>query len=535
MADAESKIKTDVKHKRIRHAYARKEVYRHWIESPEYVYVNRNHQISGKEDYLRIGDIGKEKSRLLIERQVDCNSSTFAVIDRNTKRILISDMYPVCALELQWSLPTEYEVFRCHGSIPCHDILSEEHTELLCKIHLEYVIMDYTSRYLFPYYAVLKGKNVLHNDINVDTKKEAIKSRTRFHKNDDILTFIKKYKIKKYDWYNKTLNDKYDLIIYYPDCYGIINISLPTIKQIVTGTVFNKKQIELFNKKRFYTKYCYCRGIKFKDVDKYWNKTVSPLNIDSANDNNSYDLTYDQVKKFLRVNKVYWNDDFYNNDLVTWNDYIILTSQEENKRKSERIRENIEKSKQNELKAREELKKYVDDNDYIKHWRDSKNPCVRNYVEYKKFIEPTSKHRYGFWITEKLYFKPNIVFDNIQLKLYTDTIVTSNNGSVSIDEAIKCYKILQDCIEKHNKEGQNTFSFVEQNVRVGLYKLIAISYECKRKDNGLLLSITTWRIRISCHNIWLDDFEDFVRYYHLEEKFGIKRDNKNKPIKLKMK
>lgn len=68
MVDAESKIKTDAKHKRIRHAYTRHEVYRHWIESPEYVYVNRNHQISGKEDYLRIGDIGKEKSRLLIER-----------------------------------------------------------------------------------------------------------------------------------------------------------------------------------------------------------------------------------------------------------------------------------------------------------------------------------------------------------------------------------------------------------------------------------------------------------------------------------
>lgn len=535
MVDAESKIKTDVKHKRIRHAYTRHEVYRHWIESPEYVYVNRNHQISGKEDYLRIGDIGKEKSRLLIEREVDCNSSTFAVIDRDTKRIIISDMYPVCASELRCSLPTEYEVFRCHGSIPCHDILSEEHTELLCKRHLEYVIMDYTSRYLFPYYAVLKGKNVLRNDINIDTKKEVIKLRTRFHDNDDILTFIKKYKIKKYDWYNKTLNDKCNLIIYYPDCYGIITISLPTIKQVVNGTIFNKKQIELFKKKRFYTKYCYRKGIKFKDVDKYWNKTVSPLNIDSANDNNSYDLTYDQVKKFLRVNRVYWNDDFCNNnDLVTWNDYIILTSQEENKRKSQRIKENIEKSKQNELKAREELKKYID-GDYIKRWRDSKDLRVRDYVEYRKFIVPTSKYRYGSWITEKLYLKSNNVFDNVQLRLYNNKILTSKYDIVSIDEAVKCYKLLQDCIDKHNKEYQNTFSFVEQNIRIESFKLMSISYEQKYKDNGFLLPITTWLIKIGCHNIWLDDFEEFVHYYHLEEKFGIKSDNKNKPIKLKMK
>ena len=48
MVDAESKIKTDAKHKRIRHAYPRKDVYRCWIHSPEYVYADRNHQISGK-------------------------------------------------------------------------------------------------------------------------------------------------------------------------------------------------------------------------------------------------------------------------------------------------------------------------------------------------------------------------------------------------------------------------------------------------------------------------------------------------------
>lgn len=534
MVDAESKIKTDAKHKRIRHAYPRKDVYRCWIHSPEYVYADRNHQISGKEDYLRIGDIGKDKSRPIIEREVDCNSSTFAVIDRATNRILISDMYPVCALELLMALPHKYDVFRCHGSIPSHDILSEEHTELLCKIHLEYVIMDYTSRYLFPYYATLKGRNVLFSDISIDTKKEAIKLRTCVHKNDDILTFIKKYKIRQYDWYNKTLNPKYKLVIYYPDCYSTINISLPTVKQLVTSTIFNKKQIELFKRKCFYTKYCYRRGIKFKDVDKYYNKTVAPLNTDSTNDNSSYDLTYEQLKKFLRVNKVYWSDNFYNTNLVTWNDYIILTKQEENNRKTKYIKENIEKSKQNELKAREELKKYVDDN-YIKLWRDSKDLHVHNYIEYEKFIEPTSKHRYGSWIKEKLYLKPNNVFDNIQFKLCDDTIITSSNCSVSIDEAIKCYKILQDCIEKHNKEGLNLFSFVEQNIRIGSYRLIHIAYKCKYKDNGLPQFVTTWLIGIGCHNIWLDDFEDFIHYYHLEDKFGIKYNNKNKPIKLKMK
>lgn len=534
MVDAESKIKTDVKHKRIRHAYPRKEVYHRWIHSPEYVYVNRTYQISGKENYLRIGDIGKERSTLLIERDVDCGFSAFAVIDRATNRILVSDKYPVLALELLRDLPDEYEVFRCHGRIPCHDILSEEHTELLCKSHLEYVIRDYTSKYLYPYYATLKGKNVLHSDITIDTSKDAINSRIIIHKNDDILTFIKKYKIKQYDWYNKTLDPNYKLSVYYPDSYSIININLPTVKQFITGNIFNKKQIELFKKKRFYTKYCYGRGISYKDVDRYWNKTVYPLDTSSTNDDISYDLTYEQVKKFLQGNSICWNDNLYNNSLVTWNDYIILTKEKEDKREANYIRENVEKSKQNKLKAYEELKKYVG-NDYLKYWRDNITLNTRNYVEYQKYITPNYINKRGTWVTEKLYVKTGYNFDNIQLKLCNNNIVTSNNASVPINEAIKCYKLLQVCREKHNKDGQIRFSFVKQNIHIGIYNLIEISYIPKYTDSGAPLPITTWLIRIGCHKIWLDDFEDFVHYYHLEEKFGIKCDNKNKPIKLKIK
>lgn len=530
MVDVESKIKTDDSPKRIRHAYPRKEVYHRWIHSSEYVYASGNCQISGKGNYLFIGDIGKNTPIDVVENRVDCGSRAFAVIDRDTNCILISDNYYAFSWELLRSLPDKYEVFKCHGSIPCHDILSEKHTELLCKIHLEYVIRNYTSRYLYCYYAALEGKNILHRDINTDTSKEAIHSYTIVRKSDDILTFIKKYKIKKYDWYNKTLDPNYKLEVYYPNTYSTIKINLPTLKQVITGTVFNKKQIELFKKKYFYTKYCYGSGISFKSVEKYWNKTVAPLDADSANDNDSYDLTYAQVKKFFQVNKVYWNDNFYDNRLTTWNDYVILTKREGRKRRNKYIEENVALSKQNELKAREELKKYSD-TDYLKCWREGKVSYVRNYVEYKRFVTPNHRNRRGFWIAQKLYVK----FDNIQLKLYNNTIVTSNNASVSINDAIKCYRLLQACIEKHNKEGQNIFSFVAQNILIGVYNLIEISYIPKYKDDGTPLPVTTWLIRIGCHKIWLDDFEDFVHYYHLEDKFGIKHDNKNKPIKLKIK
>ena len=105
MTDAESKIKTDVKRKRIRHAYPRKEVYHRWIHSPEYVCASRNHQISGRENYLRIGDIGKDRSIRLIESLVDCGCSVFAVIDRDANRIL----YRINSLSL---LQNYFELFR---------------------------------------------------------------------------------------------------------------------------------------------------------------------------------------------------------------------------------------------------------------------------------------------------------------------------------------------------------------------------------------------------------------------------------------
>nr|DAH00206.1 MAG TPA: hypothetical protein [Crassvirales sp.] len=527
MVDAESKIKTNVKSKRIRHAYPRRELYHRWIHSPEYVYVNNSRQISGKGNYLRIGDIGKDKSTLCIERDVDVNYSTFAVIDRTTSRILISDKYLIFALELLRALPNEYEVFRCHGAIPCHDILSEKHTELLCKIHLEYLIKK-ISGYLYPYYAALKGRNVLHCDIDteMDKNKETLKLCNLIYRTDNILAFVKKYKIKQYDWYNKTLDPNYELNSYYSNPRYIVRIKLPTVKQIVTGTIFNKSQIELFKKKRFYTKYCYGRGISFKNVNKYWNKTVAPLNTNSTNDNSSYDLTYNQVKQFFQVNKVYWNDDFYNNNLITWNNYIILANQKENEKNNEYIKENIEKSKQNELKAREELKKYIG-TDYLKHWRDNKGLNVHKYVEYEKFIKSKYKSGRGSWNTVKLYLNYRNAFANIQLKLHNDTIITSNDASVPINEAVRCYKILQVCKEKYNKEGKKTFSFVEQNIHIGIYKLIEISYTRKYDDNCCILPITTWLIRIGCHRIWLDDFENFVHYYNLEDTFGIKQDIEN--------
>lgn len=68
-------------------------------------------------------------------------------------------------------------------------------------------------------------------------------------------------------------------------------------------------------------------------------------------------------------------------------------------------------------------------------------------------------------------------------------------------------------------------------VNVGIYNLRFIIYKDKVTDSGINLGRKEWCIQIGCHSLWLDDVEDFIRYYHLEDKFNPIK----KTIKLKLK
>ena len=59
-------------------------------------------------------------------------------------------------------------------------------------------------------------------------------------------------------------------------------------------------------------------------------------------------------------------------------------------------------------------------------------------------------------------------------------------------------------------------------IRCGNYKLNWFKYTNKVTDTNIPLNYKEWCICIGCHHIWLDDFIDFVHYYHLEKDFGIK-------------
>lgn len=501
MESAELKSK-----KRVRHCYPRKEVYHQWIHSPEYVYAANGSIISGKFNYLRCHNIGKFVTDGDI-RDIWSYHKMFmlAVIDRDAKRICISRKF-IWHNELVYQLPDNYEIFWCDDEIPTPDILTKDNEELLCKIHLKCVIGLYTEIYLREYYNILNGKLTLHQNID-DIANLQIKHQN--YSFDEIKDFVKKYKVKSYSWYKESLNNKFKLQTYWPDSWDIRTIALPSVKQIVTKTVFTKKEKEYFRKRYFYTKYCRGRGIKFKDVEQYYNIPI---------DNN-------KARHFFTQRNIYWLDSYCDDSCITWNDFVIRSYEIDKKRIAKLIEDNKRKSDENYRKAKEKIKELG--NCSVNDWREGKR-IDKGFVEYEHFTPNYRKSANGIWSIQRLYIN-STGFPNTQLKLVGNWVITSRNARVTLSDAIAAFKILKICIEKYKQFGKDEFYFADS--KVGIFNLRDIRYTEKYKDyyngNTGTLGYKTWLVRIGCHNLWLDDIEDFIHYYHLEDKFGLIDNKKN--------
>ena len=501
MVDAESKTKS----KRIRHCYPRQEVYHRFIHSNEYYYSNKAYAISSKGNYLALGDIGKNISVANIEECWYPGNRVFSVIDRENKKILVSHKYSKLTYELIRSIPNDYEIFHCNDDIPFHNILACSNIDTLSKLHLQYAIELYVERYLTPFYACCNGKRILHNDID-SIIKDSCHNNLLYYERETIEKFVKKYKVKKRTWYKETLNPKFKLCICYPNSWNWITIELPSVKEILTNTVFSKSQKEKFRKLYFYTKYCYGRGISYNDVDKYYNTTI----------------THNQAIEFCNKHNIYLNPNLLV-DIETWNELISKTKEIEDKIHTKNIEENKAKSEENYKIAIEKLRK-IESEYTVNAWRKGQITNGRFSVSYQQFNIPNRYNRTYGWTTATIYSSHN-TFTNIQLKLEGNTIRTSRNATVTLEEGIKMYKMFKIYRTNNpNCTSWTTSDFGKVNVRI--YNLRFIIYKDKVTDSGINLGRKEWCIQIGCHSLWLDDIEDFIRYYHLEDKFNsIKKNN----------
>lgn len=489
----------ETKTKRIRHCYPTKEVYHRWIHSPNYVY-NNNRTLSGKYNCLHLFDIGENTTDIDLKENYIFKHRILAVIDRENKKIIISHNYQKYVSDIIWATPYDYTIYHCKGEIPTYDILDKNHQEELCKLHLKCCIEYYTNYYLPEYYASVCGKLTLHSNIDkeIDTSYD---NRHGFYRLDKIIKFVKDYKVKHYSWYDKCLNDKFKLYIKYPHNWSVTTIKLPTVKQVVTDTVFTKKYKESFRKRYFYTKYCYGYGVSFKDVERYWKQPI----------------TKEEAEKYFASRKLYWLNDWYKDDITLWNDCIITYKHI----KDDIHKKFIEKQKANSfVNYKKAVEKVIKCNNIIDIWR---NDISYNKlkVTYDRYISPNNSRGNGCWVrvTERIY--TNLVFDNVQLKLKDKLVATSRGASVTINDAIKAFNLLQKCIKERAKYGNILFNFNGKHIQLGIYTLNSIKYRRKEKDDGTLLDYDSWCVTIGCHRIWLEEIEEFIKYYHLEDKFGL--------------
>lgn len=508
--------------KRVRHCFPRKEVYHRWIHDDAYVYSNQKYIISGRYDWLFAFRLNNKADRNIITHdwnsRYDYNAyNCVAVINRNIKAILVNTSFYKRSNELLMSIPDDYQVFLTEKTIDNPHILSTGELSEVIKVHAQYLTKLFVEQQLSEIYSIIKdNKIVAHRDVNdifkYKDKKSIIQTWHTWVSYNTIYDFVKKYKVNKCDWYNTPLYSVLDIrdTINWSN-YNYIEVKCPSIKAIITNKVFNKKEKLKLEQSYFYGLYCRGYGISRKELETHWNE----------------DYNKDKLKALFNKCNIDINLD-NRPELIKWTDGIKLYAKSVDFNKKKTLEDNIRKSNDNYNKAVEQYNNQHYE-ERLKYWRDfSALKYCNDCIEYNKFVVNNFKYGTGKWITEKLY--PKIKFNNIQLRYRKnkhnhkyDVVETSNSASVTLDQAISMYKLYKCTTFNDNpQEGiMIKHEFNNRNIKVGLYNLRSIEFRQKQTDNGKLLDKWEYVVVIGCHRIWIDDFMSFVKYYNLEDKFGI--------------
>lgn len=510
--------------KRIRHIFNAEELYHAFVYRDEYS-ICRSHDtpMTAIYDFLFAGQYDcvknittKADSYDLIKGKrygyIDWSTRCIAVINRKDKVLVVSDRYLRYEWSLQRSLPNkdEWKVFIHHGYITNPNIAKGNYRKQLIRKYFEYLIVQYVSSVLYKFRLAYTGETYCgeHNkrDYYDDKHNEVLK---RIAEDVDIL---KPSKILL----NTHIVDKYGGVYYRGFSWGstdTIKLSrkqIPTINQILNNKLFDKEHQLIYDKKMLYS--VYCRGTRvgftYKQVDNLYNTKIyndklirKITNIDGG-----------KIAKWYNAcpkdNKPKWHEiirKFYKDFQDAINNINII-----NKAKAAKYKKEAEINKQS---------------NNVDNWRKGISG-TRLTSTYKTWIFSTINHA-GYWKEVELY---NSILNNTQLKLKDNTTIeTSRYCRVPLHYAIRLYKLFvinttrRSIVEAINNNKDNiTIDFTNFNVRCGNYKLNWFKYTNKVTDTNVPLNYKEWCICIGCHHIWLDDFIDFVHYYHLEKDFGIK-------------
>ena len=232
--------------------------------------------------------------------------------------------------------------------------------------------------------------------------------------------------------------------------------------------MFTDEQKLHIKKCKFYTKFCYCKGISWKELNKNWSdEYVEEV---KANDKAYYEAFIKRAEKFKIIAK---------------NNY-------------------------------EEALAKLDNN--INDWRNGGK--IQN-VKYTDYYIDENKRRITS-VSRVLINK----FSNTQLRLKPgkpNWVETSRGAIVPLETAINVFnRLYTDCI----LSGKTEFTFNSDQFRIGSFCVSKCMYINKFADNLNVgkLGNKEWIFTIGCHHLWFDDIKDFARYYNLQDKLSFPLD-----------
>nr|UVX61661.1 MAG: hypothetical protein [Bacteriophage sp.] len=376
-----------------------------------------------------------------------------AIIDRKRK-IAVIKVDTEYAWNIERSLPSGYSIYKTDEVIPIYDITETKNKKILINTYIKYIIKQYIETFYDEY--------------------KVLNSISKYIPNASYIT----YNRTKYFNLLKYLTDRYKFIpkvkrLSNKDIYiSNFKVPFPSIKDILNDNLFTDEQKLHIKKCKFYTKFCYCKGISWKELNKKWSDEYTKEI--EAKDKANYKAFLERVEKY-----------------------------------------NI-KAEANHKAA------LINSKNDINYWREGNNSNNLSYIDYyvnekKRTITP---------IRRILQCK----FNNTQLRIKPSRpnwVETSRGAIVPLETAIKVFNQLYT---NYILSGKTKFEFKNNEFKIGSFIVTECAYIDKITDNIASFNIPNtlgykeWYFKIGCHTLWFDDIKDFARYYNLQDKLSFPLD-----------
>lgn len=376
--------------------------------------------------------------------------SCMAIIDRKRK-IAVIKVDTEYAYDIEIGLPSGYSIYKTDELIPIYNITETKNKKVLINTHIKYIIKQYIETFYNEYKVLNSVSKYIPNNSYTTC------NRTKYF--NEV-----KYLADKYRFVPKVkrLSNK-DIYI------GNFKVPFPSIKNILNDNLFTDEQKLHIKKCKFYTKFCYCKGISWKEVnEKYSDEYAKEI---EDKDKANYKAFLEKVEKY-----------------------------------------NI-KAEVNRRAALIESKNNID------YWRKGSNSNnIISYIDYyvnekKRTITP---------IRHRLQYK----FNNTQLRIKPNRpnwVETSRGALVPLDVAINVFNQLYT---NYILSGKTKFEFKNNKFKIGSFIVTECAYEDKYSDNISYepLGYKEWMFKIGCYTLWFDDIKNFARYYNLQDRLSFPLD-----------